>query len=212
LQGLLVDTQLHPVAGQTIRLEFDPGCDNPDCILNPMELDRTVTGIDGSFQFEIPLFSDTDPMFQLRRYGTNFSLTTDVGTLRSPDTASQKAAVGWFKFAAQPFYTARMTVMRVVPARISVKLGPSFLKQNKLSENLKSNLKGGVSSVDLELEIDGVAGPLVRLSEGGRFGISVLPGTYGLILHVVRGKTSTDIRIAEGIVIAEGQETVIEIR
>jgi len=104
-----------------------------------------------------------------------------------------------------------MTVMRIVQGRISGKLGPLFLKQNKLPENLKSYLKDGGSSIDVGLEVDGVAGVLIRPSEDGRFGISVLPGTYGLSLHVVRGKTSTDIRIAEGIVIAEGQEKVIQL-
>jgi hypothetical protein len=211
LQGQLVDTQLRPLAGQTIQLKFDPGCDNPDCIFNPIEIAKAMTGIDGTFQFDAPLLADTDAMFHKHQYGTSFYLTTDVGILRPVDNPYPKAAIGWFEFPAQTIYPARMTVMRIIQGRISGKLGPLLLKQNKLPKNLKSYLKDGHSSIDVGLEVGGVAGVFVRPSEDGRFGISVLPGTYGLSLHVVRGKTSTDIRIAEGIVIAEGQSKIIQL-
>jgi len=211
LQGQLVDTQLRPLAGQTIQLKFDPGCDNPDCIFNPREIAKAITGIDGTFQFDAPLLADTDAMFHKHQYGTSFYLTTDTGLLRPPDNPYQKAAVGGFEFPAQTIYPARMTVMRIIQGRISGKLGPLFLKQNKLPENLKNYFKDRASSIDVALEVDGVAREFVRLSADGSFGIPVLPGTYGLSLRLVRGKTSTDIRIAEGILIAEGQKKVIQI-
>jgi hypothetical protein len=211
LHGLLVDTRLRPIAGQTIRLEFDPGCDHVDGILNTMEIARTMTGIDGTFQFEVRLLADTDAMFHMRTYGTTFALTTDVGTLRPTDTVTGKSIFCRFEFAPQPVYPARMSVMRIVPGRISGQLGPLFLEQNELPKNLKNYLKGGNPYVDIELKVDDAGSVFVRPNEDGSFAISVPPGTHSLSLYVVRGKTSTDISIAKGIVIAEGEAIAIQI-
>ena len=211
LQGLLVDTQSRPLAGQSIRLNFNPGCDNPDCLGNPMEVARTMTRIDGTFQVDVPLVGSDDALFYVHNYDTSYSLTADIGTLRPPDPASRNASVGWFQFAPERAYPAPMTVMRIVPGQISGKLGPLFLKQNQLPERLKSELKNGRYSVEIELKNVNGGTRNIRPGEDGRFQASALPGTYNLNLHVVRGGTSMDIRIADGIVIEEGQEKVIQI-
>jgi hypothetical protein len=212
LLGLLIDAERHLLAEQTIHLNFDPGCDSPDCIGNPMEIARTQSGIDGTFQFDVPSVGSDDAMFHMRLYGTTFSLTSDTGILLSPESATQKAAAfSSFNIGPEMDYPARKTVMRIVPGRISGKIGPLFLKQNKLPENLNNYFKDRSGSIGVALEVDGVAGVFVRLSGDGSFVIPVLPGTYGLSLHIARGKTPIDIRIAEGIVIAEGQEKVINL-